>query len=90
MPQALHDYNAMPFGAHKGRKMKDIPDGYLVWLYSQDWLKGRFPAVYDYIVRNANTLPDLILRAADRAGTGRHRPAPAGAGCQLELTETKG
>ena len=53
-------------GLHKSKSMKDVPDHYLVWLYAQHWLKAKHPDVYDYIVRNAKALDDLLLRKEDR------------------------
>ena len=64
--QPMSDSDKMPFGTeHRGKCMDAVPDGYLVWAYSQYWLKSKYPHVYDYIVRNAKTLPDLILRPED-------------------------
>jgi len=32
---SLSDNSLMPFGAHKGRKMIDVPASYLVWLMGE-------------------------------------------------------
>lgn len=32
---ALTDNDIMPFGAHKGKKLIDVPDNYLLWLNDQ-------------------------------------------------------
>lgn len=30
----------MPFGKHKGKKISDVPDDYLLWLYEQGNVQG--------------------------------------------------
>lgn len=30
----------IPFGKHKGEKLKDVPTGYLVYLYDRKMVKG--------------------------------------------------
>ena len=34
MAQPLKDDSLMPYGKHKGKKMKDIPASYLLWLFT--------------------------------------------------------
>lgn len=29
----MDDNDLMPFGKHKGKKLMDVPDDYLIWLY---------------------------------------------------------
>ena len=29
----MNENSAMPFGKYKGQKLKDVPAGYLLWLY---------------------------------------------------------
>jgi hypothetical protein len=53
-------------GEHHGKPMGKVPDRTLSWYYSKPWLKRKYPAVYDYIVRNANAISDVILRPEDR------------------------
>lgn len=47
------DLSSMPFGAHKGKKMQDVPAQYLLWLYDNDtglWCdKQRNQALKKYI-----------------------------------------
>jgi len=31
----------MPFGKHKGKRLKDVPHGYLLWLYDRKKLNGK-------------------------------------------------
>lgn len=33
----------MPFGKHKGKHLKDVPDDYLLWLYDnyQSWIQKK-------------------------------------------------
>lgn len=35
------DPTVMPFGKHKGEKIKDLPDDYLKWLVDQDFVKAK-------------------------------------------------
>ena len=63
----IQDTDTIGFGVHKGKMMQDVPDGYFIWLYSKSPdLKRENPDLFDYIVRNANAMPDLILRAEDK------------------------
>ena len=63
----LTDIDRCPVeGDYFGRKMEDVPDRTLVWYYGQPWLKRKYPAVHDYIVRNAIALEDIMLRPEDR------------------------
>lgn len=49
----LEDDDEMPFGVHKGKKMKEVPASYLRWLYN-DGCKNK--SVLNYIVRNRERL----------------------------------
>ena len=62
----ITDQDTIPFGKFKGRYLRDLPDWYLVWLYGQEWCKKDYPGLFDYVVRNADLLPDLDLRQEDR------------------------
>lgn len=35
----VEDDLTMPFGKHKGTKLKDLPRSYIFWLSEQDWIK---------------------------------------------------
>jgi len=66
-----NDY--MPFGTYgpdKGdhRKLKDIPAGYLVWLYDSDfaWVNENHPEVYNYIEENLDQIESEIARRKGR------------------------
>lgn len=60
MNTPLTDEDLFPFGAHKGKKMKDVSASYLDWLRGQKWLSD-WPQVADYIERNKKAI-DLELR----------------------------
>lgn len=64
----VNDDTVIWFGKHseEGTKLKNIPDSYFVWLYSQDWFKDKYPELYDYVVKMASSIPDLILRDEDK------------------------
>ena len=49
LADALTDEDVMTFGKHKGAKLKDVPDSYLLWLYETDWCKTSNPRLYAYI-----------------------------------------
>jgi uncharacterized protein (DUF3820 family) len=41
----------MPFGAHKGKPLRDVPDKYLHWLADQTWFTAEsHPGLYEYVV----------------------------------------
>lgn len=37
----LTDNDTFPFGVHKGKKLANVPEEYLRWLYQQPWVKGK-------------------------------------------------
>lgn len=48
----FNDESRMPFGKHKGVKLKDVPAGYLCWLYGEmegkkDWQGPLFTYLKD-------------------------------------------
>jgi len=52
----------MPFGAHKGKEMDDVPADYFDWLMGQPWI-DKWSAVVDYIERNRQSInKDLGVR----------------------------
>lgn len=59
---SLTDDSEMPIGKHKGKKMKDIPDDYYVWVYNEyrkDTLKfrlGKMGKVVAYVIRNLDRI----------------------------------
>ena len=42
------DDSIMPFGKFRGKKMHQLEDDYLYWLFNEPWLSSSFPAIYDY------------------------------------------
>lgn len=62
----LADSDPMPFGAHKGKPMQDVPASYLHWLWSSGKKDDKTCPVADYIRRNLDALqqeyPDGIWR----------------------------
>lgn len=46
----LKDDSLMPFGKHQGKKMANVPAGYLLWLNDQPWVDGNVKAyIHDNI-----------------------------------------
>ena len=45
------DNSIMPFGEHKGKKMINVPDSYLMFIYSQPWI-SKWPQLEEYIKDN--------------------------------------
>ena len=43
------DATIMPFGTHIGKKLRDVPDDYLFWLWDQNWLERKYPGLYLYV-----------------------------------------
>lgn len=38
----------MAFGIHKGKRMTDVPEEYLLWLHEQPWVRD-WPGLYAYL-----------------------------------------
>ena len=49
----MDDNSLMPYGVHAGKKMIDVPSGYLLWLYEQNKCSGEVKA---YIYENINVI----------------------------------
>jgi uncharacterized protein (DUF3820 family) len=51
------DETIMPFGVHKGKKLKDVPDDYLLFLYQSTNIYGELK---DYIKDNLEAIKENI------------------------------
>ena len=51
----MSDDDIMPFGAHRGKKMKNVPASYLHWFYHEG---NGFPEVRQYIKDNMEAIKD--------------------------------
>lgn len=49
----MDDNSIMPFGKHKGKILKDVPDEYLLYIYEEDIAKGDLK---EYIIDNLNAI----------------------------------
>jgi uncharacterized protein (DUF3820 family) len=47
--QKWQDDTVMPFGEHEGKRLAEVPDDYLFWLWDQTWVKAKFPGLYLYV-----------------------------------------
>jgi len=47
------DTDLMPFGAHKGKALANVPDSYLIWLYNQG-ISQKYKDLINYIEDNFN------------------------------------
>lgn len=56
----LDDKSLMPFGKYKGQRLLNVPPGYLLWFFEQNWARD-WPALQDYVEENFD---DLSLDAA--------------------------
>ncbi len=56
MTNKLNDLSPMPFGAHKGKPMQEVPASYLHWLWTNGHQEKSTTPVGDYIKRNLNAL----------------------------------
>lgn len=55
--QPLSDLDKMPFGAHQGKLMQDVPASYFHWLWTHGMKeKVSYDPVADYINRNLHAL----------------------------------
>ena len=60
------DDTSMPWGAHKGVPLKDVPASYLLWLYEQKWIQD-WPELHAYLKQHE----ELLL--AERRDSGEDR-----------------
>ena len=51
--EKLTDDSTMPWGIHAGKKMEDVPDSYLLWLYEVKKVGGQVGA---YIIENLDAI----------------------------------
>ena len=49
----MEDDDIISFGAHKGKRLIDVPASYLLWLYDNDKCFGE---LRDYIIENLKVL----------------------------------
>lgn len=54
------DETIMPFGQHKGRKLANVPAGYLLWLFDNNKLENN-PDIKEYIEENYDILYEEIM-----------------------------
>lgn len=60
-PDELTDSSPMPFGAHKGTIMAQVPSHYLDFIRGADWIDG-WPAVRNYIDRTRKSIDQDLRR----------------------------
>jgi len=53
------DDSIMPFGKYKGRRLEDVPAGYLIWLYDNGLDRG---PLREYIEENKDALEKEISK----------------------------
>ena len=53
----MTDESLMPWGAHKGKQMADVPPAYLLWLYENQKCSGE---VKQYIRENLDVIKGQI------------------------------
>jgi hypothetical protein len=58
-PEGLTGDRQMPFGAHKGKRMREVPASYLIWIADQHWI-SKYPSVLKYINTNRDALEEEI------------------------------
>ena len=72
----LQDDDFMPFGVHRGKKMKDVPPGYLDWVSTKPSFQTTQGAVWAYINRCRQAIDDDLDKRGDiplRFVTGEKR-----------------
>lgn len=57
--EALTDEDPMPFGKHRGKKIKDLPVDYMDWLLAQDEIKGH-PGLEAWRKNKKKAAKDLV------------------------------
>jgi uncharacterized protein (DUF3820 family) len=60
----------MPFGAHRGKRLIDVPASYLLWLVRQPWL-DKWPALRAYITNNEQRMWQLF--GMERMAFGKYK-----------------
>jgi hypothetical protein len=55
----LTDNSIMEFGKHKGKKLKNVPAPYLIWVGDQTWITQK-PRLHRYIEKNRAALEEEI------------------------------
>lgn len=55
----MTDESLMPYGIHKGSKMANVPDKYLMWLYDSNKCSGD---VRKYIEENMDAIRENMKR----------------------------
>lgn len=58
------DDTVIPWGAHKGKKLKDLDASYLLWLYEQPWIKD-WPGLHLYLKAHED---QLLTEKRDHGG----------------------
>jgi uncharacterized protein (DUF3820 family) len=53
----MNDDSIMPFGIHKGKKMANVPDEYLLYLYENSQIYGELK---EYIKENLGVIKSQI------------------------------
>lgn len=58
----MFDDSIMPFGEHKGKKFKDVPDSYLLYLHNQSIEGSRklFGELKEYIKENIDAIKSNV------------------------------
>lgn len=51
------DATVIPWGAHKGKKLSEIPASYLLWLFEQTWIRD-YQGLYLYLKAHESQLMD--------------------------------
>jgi len=50
----------MPFGKHKDKELDDVPAEYLLWMWEQEWVERKFPALYAYLEKVKDALEEEV------------------------------
>ena len=60
----LTDQDKMPFGAHKGKLIADVPASYLLWFYDQSW-RMEFQELLMYVEKWKDSLAQEAKRDSE-------------------------
>ena len=61
------DDSVMPWGAHKGKRLRDIQPSYLLWLFEQPWIKD-YAGLHAYLKKNEDLLMEEKREGSDDNG----------------------
>jgi len=70
----MDDNSLMSFGKHRGKKLKNVPASYFLWLYEQEWADEQYHELLDYIENNLDSIEEDAYNEGEKYGAFDDRP----------------